>query len=129
MRSHPFSHPEQFVFHKEQDEETIRNSSKGKGKGKAPMFPIDMNPMDVNLDLDDQEEDKRDSKIIDNPQERRYFTKSTPMGTPASGLDNRRANTMPTIDDAPKSAAAASKSAKKSRFSFLKKSHDGIAAH
>lgn len=139
MRSHPFSHPEQYVFHKDNDRETIRKDPKGKGKGKALMFPIDVNPMNLDFGLDDKE-NKRDSKIAEKPavvntpevntHERHYFTKSTPMGAHVSDLDNRRHSTATTIADvARKPSVAASKPAKKNRFSFLKKSDNGVAAH
>lgn len=118
MRSHPFSHPEQYVFQRDQSGEPVRHDSKGKGKGKAPMFPVE-------LDLD--RNDYETSRKVEKPAERIYFTRDTPLGAKASELDSRP--TTPATNSPPKSPVDAPKLAKKrSRFSlFGKKGDDSVA--
>lgn len=117
MRSHPFSHPEQFVFRKSQDLGYA-------GKGKAPMDPVGQTLVTQNENVVPHEGSK---STFESPPERRYFTKATPTGGPLSEIERKTSNAAESIPAAIHETST--KQAKKSRFSLFKKGDNAVAAH
>jgi len=103
MRSHPFSHPDQFVFGVDQGEMITRNDSKGKGK--APMYPSY---------ADHESPREHENRAFEPIPERKYFTRAHLSGT-----------TAPQVADTPSTATTAEATPKspkkKGRFGLFKK--------
>jgi len=110
MRSHPFSHPEQFVFG--------HDEPVGKGKGKAPMLP--------EFVTEDYQTITTANPPTKSAPERKYFTRATPTGAPVSTFEHVAHEKTGNEESTAVKKAEVKPPLKKSRFSFIRKAQVAV---